>query len=128
MRELKFEPNDTLKVNVLGTEYTIINRKVSEDVYMQEHKLAGYCEEENKLIVIADMSEKQYFDMDEKAQEIYRKKTLRHELTHAFLNESGLSDCASVPGGAWAKHEEMVDWIAIQFPKMLMAFEEAGCL
>ena len=117
-----------MKVNVLGTEYTITTHKVSEDAYMQEHKLAGYCEEENKLIVIADMSEKEYFEMDEKAQELYRKKTLRHELTHAFLNESGLSDCASVPGGAWAKHEEMVDWIAIQFPKMQKAFEEAGCL
>lgn len=117
-----------MKVNVLGTEYAIITRKVSEDVHMQENKLAGYCDEENKLIVIADMSEKKYFDMDEKAQEVYRKKTLRHELTHAFLNESGLSDNASVPGGAWAKHEEMVDWIAIQFPKMQKAFEEAGCL
>lgn len=117
------------KVNVLGTVYTIETHKVSEDEYMQKNCLAGYCGEESKLIVIADMSEKEYFaDMDEKEQETYRKKTLRHELIHAFLNESGLSDNASIPAGSWAKHEEMVDWIAIQFPKIQKAFEEVGCI
>jgi len=117
------------KVNVLGTEYTIEIRKVSEDEYLKNNKLSGYCEEDTKLIVIADMSEKEFFgNLSEKAQEVYRKQTMRHELTHAFLNESGLSASASVPACAWAKYEEMVDWIAIQFPKMLRAFEEVGCL
>ena len=54
--------------------------------------------------------------------------TLRHEITHAFLNESGLQNDTSVPGSGWATNEEMVDWIAIQFPKMKKAFEEADCL
>lgn len=116
-------------VNVLGTEYTIEVRKVSEDEYMKDNQLAGYCEEENKRIVIADMSEKEYFQgMDEKAQKSYYKKTLRHELTHAFLNESGLSDNASTPNCGWAKYEEMIDWFAIQFPKMMQVFKEADCL
>lgn len=116
-------------VNVLGTEYSIEVHKVSEDDYLKNNRLAGYCGEESKLIVIADMSEKEYFDgMDAKEQEIYFKKTLRHELIHAFLNESGLSDSASKPMCSWAKHEEMVDWLAIQFPKMKKAFEEVGCL
>jgi len=30
--------------------------------------------------------------------------------------------------GAWARHEEMVDWIAIQFPKIMKAFQEVGAL
>lgn len=116
-------------VNVLGTEYTIEVRKVSEDEYMKDNRLSGYCEEENKRIVIADMSEKEYFvGMDEKAQKSYYKKVLRHELTHAFLNESGLSDNANTPNCGWAKHEEMIDWIAIQFPKMVQVFKEADCL
>jgi len=117
------------KVNVLGTVYKIETHKVSEDVFMEKNHFAGYCAEEKKLIVIADMTEKPYFDdMDEYEIEAYRKKTLRHEIIHAFLNESGLSDNASVPAGSWAKHEEMVDWFAIQFPKMLKAFEEVGCI
>lgn len=116
-------------ISILGTEYTIETHKVSEDEYMKEHRLSGYCCEESKRIVIADMSEKEYFEgMDDAEQEHYRKKTLRHELVHAFLNESGLSDDASTPSGSWAKHEEMVDWFAIQSPKIFKTFEELNTL
>ena len=115
-------------VSVLGTTYTIETRKVSEDKYMKEKHLSGYCCEESKRIVIADMSEKEYFELDEAEQKSYYKKTLRHELLHAFLNESGLSDDASVPAGAWAKHEEMVDWFAIQSPKIFETFKELNIL
>ena len=96
---------------------------------MEEKSLAGYCEEENKLIVVADMSEEKYFgDMDEKAQETYRKKTLRHEIMHAFLNESGLSDSSNRFDGAWAKNEEMVDGLAIQAPNIFSAFKKMNIL
>lgn len=117
------------KVNVLGTEYTIEIHKISEDEYMEKEHLSGYCGEESKVIVIADMSEEKYFPgMDEKEQESYYKKVMRHELVHAFLNESGLSANATVPDCAWAKNEEMIDWIAIQAPKLFKVFQEAGCL
>lgn len=120
---------ESRKVNILGTEYRIEIHKVSEDSFMEEKGLAGYCEEENKLIVIADMSEEKYFaGMDEKAQETYRKKTLRHEIMHAFLNESGLSDSSNRFDSAWAKNEEMVDWFAIQSPKIFKVFVELGIL
>lgn len=117
------------KVNILGTEYTIETHKVSKDSYLEENSLAGYCGEESKLIVIADMSEKKYFsDMDEKEQEEYRKRTLRHEIMHAFLNESGLSSSSNRYDGAWAKNEEMVDWFAIQSPKIFELYESLGIL
>lgn len=120
---------NTMKIDILGTEYRIETHKVSEDSYMEEKGLAGYCEEENKLIVVADMSEEKYFvGMDEKAQEIYRKKTLRHEIMHAFLNESGLSDSSNRFDGAWAKNEEMVDWLAIQTPKIFSTFNKMNIL
>lgn len=117
------------KINILGTEYRIETHKVSENSYLEKNKLAGYCGEEEKLIVVADMSEEKYFTgMDEKAQEAYRKKTLRHEIMHAFLNESGLSDSSNQYGGAWAKNEEMVDWFAIQSPKIFKVYSEMGLL
>lgn len=120
---------NTMKIDILGTEYRIETHKVSEDSYMEKKGLAGYCEEENKLIVVADMSEEKYFvGMDEKAQEIYRKKTLRHEIMHAFLNESGLSDSSNRFDGAWAKNEEMVDWLAIQTPKIFSTFKKMNIL
>lgn len=115
------------KINILGTEYRIETHKVSEDSYLEDNKLSGYCGEEDKLIVVADMSEEKYFTgMDEKAQEAYWKKTLRHEIMHAFLNESGLSDSSNQYGGAWAKNEEMVDWFAIQSPKIFKVYSELG--
>lgn len=121
----------TLKnyVNILGTEYRIEEHKVSEDEYLKENRLSGYCGEESKLIVVADMSEKEFFaNMDEKEQEIYRKKTLRHEIIHAFMNESGLSDSANHFDGAWSKNEEMIDWFAIQSPKIYKVFMEVGSI
>lgn len=48
---------NTMKIDILGTEYRIETHKVSEDSYMEEKGLAGYCEEENKLIVVADLRE-----------------------------------------------------------------------
>lgn len=117
------------KVNILGTKYTIETHKVSEDSYLEKNRLAGYCGEEDKLIVVADMSEEKYFTgMDEKARETYWKKTLRHELIHAFLNESGLSDSSNCYEGAWTKNEEMVDWFAIQSPKIFEVLKEVSVL
>lgn len=59
--------------------------------------------------------------------EALMKKQLRHELIHAFLYESGLS-FNSAATGAWAAEEEIVDWIAIQFPKIYEACAELECL
>lgn len=117
------------KVNILGTEYAIVTRKVSEDEYLKDNNLASYCSEEGKLIVVADMSEKEYFPgMDETEQKSYWNKTCRHELIHAFLNESGLSDSASKANCAWEKYEEMIDWFAIQSPKIFKVFKELNLL
>ena len=118
-----------MKLNILGTKYKIETHKISEDETLKSNQWAGYCGEDSKVIVIADMIEKQYFpDMNEDERESYRKKTLRHEIFHAFLNESGLSANTVVPEGGWAKNEEMIDWFAIQAPKIYKIFKEAGCL
>lgn len=118
-----------MKLNILGTKYKIETHKISEDETLKHNQRVGYCGEDSKKIVIADMSEKQYFpDMNDDERESYRKNTLRHEIVHAFLNESGLSANAAVPEGGWAKNEEMIDWFAIQSPKIYKAFKKAGCL
>ena len=118
-----------MKVNILGTKYKIETHKISEDETLRNNRWSGYCGEESKLIVIADMSDRESFtDMDEKEQEAYRRNILRREIVHAFLNESGLSDNASVPQNGWAKHEEMIDWFAIQSPKIYKVFKKVGCI
>lgn len=118
----------TLKIDVLGTRYDIIRVKHGQDDYMERMHFGGYCDGIIKRIVILDLKTvpdwKDESDYRIKTQE---NTTLRHELIHAFLNESGL-EWNSNGCEAWAKNEEMVDWFAIQFPKLLNAFKVAGCL
>ena len=52
----------------------------------------------------------------------YRQQVIRHELVHAFLFESGLG------ADSWGINEEIVDWIAYQFPKMAEAFGKVDAL
>ena len=48
----------------------------------------------------------------------FKNNLLRHEIIHAFLIESGLNDACD-----W-HCEEMVDWLAMQFPKLSSLFEQ----
>lgn len=116
---------EKMTANILGTEYKIETRKVSEDKFLKENHFGGYCAEDEYLIVIADLSEKEYFSgMTDSERKTYRKKVLRHELFHAFLNESGLQGSALQPECPWSKNEEMIDWLAIQSPKIFKVFKE----
>lgn len=56
------------------------------------------------------------------------KQTIRHEIVHAFFDESGLQESGVHFTGSWAINEEMVDWIAIQGPKIYEAWRAAGAL
>jgi hypothetical protein len=117
-----------LKIDVLGTKYTIKYVNVGQDEYMEKMHFGGYCDGGTKTIVILNL--KSVPDWAGEAEEIIRQKeaeTIRHELIHAFLNESGLSYNSIAPE-AWARNEEMVDWFAIQMPKLLKAFGDADCL
>lgn len=51
-----------------------------------------------------------------------QRHVLRHELIHAFLFESGM-DQSSAAHEAWAVNEEMIDWMAMQMPKIMAAYE-----
>ena len=55
----------------------------------------------------------------------HRRKVLRHEIIHAFLYESGLYENSNEVT-AWATNEEMVDWIAMQSPKIFKVFKKLG--
>lgn len=119
----------TEKINILGTEYSITVKKYDEDEAFKKRSICGYCDGYTKEIVICDISTCEGWENEPKATvEIAQKETLRHEIVHAFFNESGLQDSSCLVQGGWARNEEMVDWIAIQFPKILKAFKDADCL
>lgn len=112
-----------MKVDILGTEYTIEYRSISEDSELDG--IDGYHDPSVNLIVIAEMQREKNSKKDLKA---YQKSVLRHEIIHAFLYQSGLDSCSFAYNGAWAQSEEMIDWFAIQFPKILKVFQEANCI
>lgn len=115
-------------INILGTEYGIEIRKKQEDKFLKERGWVGYCSSDLRLIVIADFDDTDsFYFVSEAEKDICAKRTLRHEIVHAFLNESGLIDNAFYDG-SWATNEEMVDWIALQMPKIVKACEEVGAL
>lgn len=118
-----------MKIDVLGTKYTVKRVNNGQDDYMEKMHFGGYCDSVDKQIVILNL--KSCPDWEKEPEERIRtveKTTMRHELIHAFLNESGLQHNAFAPEGAWARNEEMVDWFALQMPKLLKAFKEADCL
>jgi hypothetical protein len=117
------------KINILGTTYTIRRVDAGEDEYMDKMQFGGYCDGDGKEIVLLNMRTLPDFENEPKSVTIRREKeTLRHEIIHAFFNESGLKWNAVCVEKAWVKNEEMIDWIAIQFPKILKVFIELDCV
>ena len=116
------------KVKILGTKYTLRRVNFGEDEFMEKMKFGGYCDCAAKEIVVLNIGTLPDFANDpEEVIERKEKETLRHEILHAFFNESGLQWNSLPVEQAWAKNEEMVDWFAIQFPKILSVYKELGC-
>ena len=115
----------TVTVDVLGTPYSIICRKRDEDRrFTADEYCDGYCDSSAHKIILRDIKTEDASDPErvERLDVVYRRN-MRHELIHAMMNESGLnSECA------WACNEEMVDWFALQFEKLLQIFVQTGAL
>lgn len=116
-----FKRNDTF-VDILGSEWTIQFR--DEDPAFE--KAQGYAEPNEKIIIIENVkptNPNEPLELTEYAQSIDQKRVLRHEILHAFLMESGLDANANAVEN-WATNEEMVDWFAIQSPKIFKVYKE----
>lgn len=117
------------QVNVLGEVYRIEVHKTSEDEELKNNHWSGYCDYFQKLIVIGDLSEEEYYKKLSDREKVFTEKLiLRHEINHAFLNESGLRQDTLQSVSGWADNEEMVDWFALQAPKIIKAYKEAEAL
>lgn len=108
-----------MKVKILGTEYEIVINAEEKD-YPKLKMCDGYTDTSIKRIVVRKLvkDEETLEDVEK-----YSKKVLRHEIVHAFMHESGL-DIES----PYARNEELIDWIAIQFEKMLAIFIDLGAI
>lgn len=109
------------KFNILGSEWTVKFGTVEE--YPNLEDMDGYTDSSTREIIVDDMKSQQDMPGSKKNMEEYKKHVVRHEIIHAFLCESGL-DTNSGACDNWAINEEMVDWFAIQSPKIFKAFNE----
>lgn len=112
-------------VRVLGTKYEIIIKQEKDDPELA--RKYGYIWYRMYQIIIEDL----YKDLPDEpiqALDVAIKNTLRHEILHAFLFESGLCESSLQYSAGWARNEEMVDWFALQAPKIFETYKIVGCL
>lgn len=106
-----------IKLNILGTEYDYEITSDKKDTRLCDNN--GYCDPYEKKIAIAD-------DYNENAPdsikniESFKNKIKRHEIIHSYFAESGLVE--------YSENEQLVDWIAWHFPKLLATFNEIDAL
>ena len=101
------------KANILGTEY-----EITHDLENEERD--GECAIYNKHIKIRPLEkllEEECTDEERKARE---KEVMRHELFHALFHEAGAME--------WCCDERLVDFMAMQSPKIFKVFQELNIL
>ena len=106
-----------MKLSILGTEYDFEAVHRTDDVQLVDSD--GIADFNAKTIRVAI----DFLENDPgitRALYAYKSKVKRHEIAHTFLYESGMQE--------WADDEKLVEWIAIQFPKMLEAFKEVDAI
>lgn len=102
-------------VNILGTEYQIIiddemhrtERDGTERRYLHEISLRPK----------ADMLNSEATDYE---RALRFNEVGRHEILHAFFDESGLE--------GYSEDEQLINWLAVQSPKIFRAFTELELL
>lgn len=117
------------EVNILGTNYTIEKKKYEDEPSFKKRGIDGYCDGRLKRIVFCDM--KTYPNFEEEPEEYINeceKGTLRHEIIHAFFDESGLMENSICFRSGWSQNEEMVDWLAVQLPKIFKVYQELNIM
>ena len=112
---------ESKQINVLGTAYTLTVCSENEEPRLKG--CDGFCDETTKELFCEDYSKNRGDPNCKQQLSVQIRKVKRHEIIHAFLFESGLAE-----NSPWAQNEEMVDFFAIQFPKLLKAFQEAEAL
>lgn len=105
-------------INILGVPYSIEYVDDESDGRIEGNY--GFTDSSVKEIGICRLEAESGAMKNLKSFEM---KIVRHEIVHAFLEESGLGGECS-----FARNEELVDWIAIQLPKIVAACTQAKAL
>lgn len=100
-------------IRVLDTQYDIYLDDPSSDILRGDDgsELDGVTDNARKEIVISAGIDDRYY-----------RQTLRHEIIHAFLYESGLD--TEMMHSEHGHDEQMIDWFAIMAPKLERVYHE----
>ena len=115
------------RVHILGTEWAVLYQTLEQNSKFSD--CDGYCDPTSKRIYVRLFTDKEVseevFQYEDRGAAI--RKVTRHEILHAFFYESGLWVNSGQYDNGWTMCEEMIDWVAIQFPKIANAYIECGC-
>lgn len=103
-------------LNILGQEYELL--ELSEEEYPKLKTMGADAIAElysKRLVINKDANLEQAHTYDNLSG--YVDKVVRHEIVHAYFHEAGLMD--------YCKDEILVDWLALQIPKMVKTMEQA---
>ena len=104
-------------VNILGTDYNIFLKTTQEDESLNVY--SGYCDKFKKKIVIRIFSEEEMSKDNDYTENVegMLNDTLIHELTHAFLYESGFN---------WTEisEEDICYWMSSNLLKLNKIYEK----
>lgn len=102
-----------MKIDVLGTPYRVkLLDDKKFDKYYKDNAWEGFCYAYDKLIIVRTQG---------RSKE-HINATLRHEVVHAFQNESGVRYATDYN---WDKENE-TDWLAFQLSKIHKTFKKLG--
>ena len=104
-------------IKILGETWKVRVQEEADEKRLAE--CSGFTDWTDKLIVVYDGRRIGNLGNPER----FMAKVLRHEIVHAFMYECG-------PGDDWEHPEQghdetMVDWIAVQLPKLYKVSESA---
>lgn len=114
-----------MTVDILGTKYKILYKTEKQDVNLT--KIDGYCDHSTKTIICIKRAKNHDNNLLLADLKPIDNRVLRHEILHAFMCESGLS-CNSFGVTSWAENEEMIDWFALQAPKIYEVYRKLNIL
>ena len=112
-----------MTIKILGEDWEIERKTAEEDAILKDGA-NGYCDWTIRRITILAIEKT---DNSLKDLDYYERMSLRHEIIHAFLFESGLRH-NTLDSEGWAVNEEMVDWFALMHSKIHQAFIDAGVI
>ena len=98
-----------MTINVLGEQYEYVESDLNNPELAEAD---GICQTFDKVSILR--KEEYLAGFSPKAKQQRREDVIRHELVHAFAQESGVQ---------YGENEDLVDWVARMIPKINKVFQ-----